>query len=286
MIDLPKMKNIVITGVSYRKIYDNIKTDLLLACPEVLVKEFSITYTPVGYHKSDVKPRKSDVTGCSFRSGPNKLNVFATRYLSEVKELWQESNQAEPEYLLIHCINTENESLVAPDDKPHMVIQQLMSPEPRAILFAIAGNDAIASQVSNFIDININNDYGRFGGYVSKVYYNDDELFRTSHNEIVARGIGNSVGTRYAPGVYPLIDDILGLEEVTCVKLSNPNIRPRPTQAARTTRNDFEAAVNHGFSTAWKSYDRRYHNQGTPLYQRLERDEVKQRPVAEVVGKV
>ena len=282
------MKNIVITGVQYRKIFDEVKADLVLACPEVLVKDISISYAAVGYHRSDVKPRKSDVVGCSFRSGQYKLNIFATRYTSEVKELWQETGQANPEFLLIHCINLDNSSMVAPDDRPYMIIQHLLAPEPKAILFAIAGNEGIANNVSNYIDININNEYGKYGGLVSKVYYNDNEVFRTSFNELVARGINGSVGTRYAPGVYPLIDEILDLEEVTCTKLSNPNIRPRPRQPARTMRNDridSGSAVDYGFSNTWRSYSGNHFGQGNPLYQRLERDN-KQRPVSEVVNKV
>ena len=251
------IKNIVVTGVAHKQVYDDIRSDLLLSCPEVLVKDFKISHAPVNYHRSDIKPRKSDVYGCSFRAGANKLNLLTTRYVSEVKELWLETGQYEPEYLVIHCINGKRNSEVANDDKPHLILTHLASQEPKAILFAIAGNDDIARQVSSYIDVAVYQNYSKYGGLVSKVFYNEAELFRTTYKEILARSLNGLNDVVCAPGVYSLIDEILGLTEMSCVKLSNLNIRERPKQTAGTTyRYDSigGAAVNYGYNEAWRQY--------------------------------
>ena len=252
-----RVTNIVITGVSYTKVYEEIRSDLMTSCPEVLVKDIKISYAPVNYHKSDIKPRRNDIVGSSFRSGRIKLNLLATRCVSEIRELWLETAQSDPDYVLIHCVNSENSNGIANDDKPYLILTHLLSREPKAIFFAIAGKENIAKQVSSYIDVAVSQDYGKYSGFVTKIFYNDDEPFRNSQDEIIARSMNNVEETRHAPGIYALIDDILEQYEVTCVKLSNSNIRERPREVSRAkdvTENIGNAAVSFGFNDCWRQY--------------------------------
>ena len=260
MKDILRTKNIVITGIAYKQVYDEIRGDLTLSCPDVLVKDIKISYPPVNYHKSDIKPRKSDVVGCSFRSQSNKLNVVATRYVSEIRELWVETNQSNPDFLVIHCINSEVSNGVVYEDRPGQILTSLLPQRPRAILFAIAGAEDIAKQVSNYVDIAVRQEYEKYNGFVTKIFHNKDELFRTSYNEIIARKM-NSFGTvKYSSGIYSLIDEVLGQRELTCVKLSNVGIRERPKHIARVissnARNDCigDPSVNYGYNEGWRQY--------------------------------
>ena len=280
------IKNIVVTGVAHKKVYDEIRSDLFLSCPEVLVKDFKISYAPVNYHRSDIKPRVSDVHGCSFRAGGNKLNLLTTRYVSEIKELWLETGQYDPEYLVIHCINGERNNEVANDDKPHLILTHLVSNEPKAILFAIAGNEDIAKQVSSYIDVAVHQNYNKYGGLVSKVFYNEEELFRTTFKEILARSMDGLNEVVCAPGVYSLIDEILGLTEMSCVKLSNINIRERPKQAIRTVnRNDSigDAAVNYGYYDAYRNVTNQWSAANKTQGMNGKVASQYERPIAEVV---
>ena len=255
-----EIKNIVITGVAYKQVYDEVRSDLVISCPEVMVKDFKVSYAPVNYHKSDIRPRKSDIIGTSFRSGGDKLNVLATRYVSEIKEMWLETGQDDPKYIVMHCINSEEGKDVANDDKLHLILNHLKPQEPRAILIAIAGDEEIARQVSNYIDITANQEYGKYSGLMSKIFRNENELFRTTYNEIIARSLSGSEEVKSAPGVYALIDEILNLEGMTCVKLSNANIRQRPREIVRSTAKEArfnsigDQYVNAGYNDVWRSY--------------------------------
>ena len=257
MKGLLTVKNIVITGVSHIKAFEQIRSDLMTSCPEVLVKDIKITYAPVNYHKSDIRPRRNEIVGSSFRSGKTKLNLLATRCVSEVKELWLETAQSDPDYVLIHCINSENSNGVANDDKPYLILTHLLSREPKAIFFAIAGNESIAKQVSNYIDVAVSQDYGKYNGFVTKIFYNDDEPLRNNQDEIIARSMNNAEEIKRAPGIYALIDEVLEQSEVTCAKLSNSNIRERPREMSRAKdvmENIGNAAVNYGYNDCWRQY--------------------------------
>lgn len=238
---LPVSKNIVITGVKHLDVYKEVVEDMKLACPEVLIKNYTMQYPEVGYSLSEVKPKRNEAHVHSFRRGRCKMNIISIRNVVGLSEVWTEMGLSHPNFALIHSVNKDNDCMVLPEDRPHVLWPVLARMQPKGAIFLLHGNENVTRQVGNYLDITLSQDFAGFDGFLLKVIQEEQSSYRRSHAELIARKLYTpEQSTIITQSLYEMLDKMLSQYELTCLELSDPGHRARPKQPVRALRQDFE----------------------------------------------
>ena len=273
---LPVSKNIVITGVKHLEVYKEVVEDMKMACPEVLVKNYTIQYPEVGYSASEVKPRRNEAHVHTFRRGCSKLNIISIRNVVGLSEVWLEMGLNYPSFTLLHSVNKDNDCMVLPEDRPHVLWSSLVGMQPKGAIFLLHGEDNVTRQVGNYLDITLSQDFVGFRGFLLKVIQGEQSSYRRSHAELIARRLYSpEQSTIITYSLYEMIDRMLDQHGLTCLELSDPGVRARPKQPVRALRQEFEKLPAKIYnSQPWNESNGRMYNaavgerfmpQGSPL---------------------